>query len=367
MKKKIKVAMVTNHFENTGISAVMLNYCEMLDKDKFELTILAGSPVSEENRRKCGLYRAKMIELPSRKEDSWAHYFQLWKELRSGDYDIVHVHGSSSMMAIELTLARLAGVKKCIAHSHNSECPNMKVHKLLNPYFRKVYTKALACGELAGEWLFGKDQFEILPNGFHTERFRFDGNVRQETRKALGIQDKKVIGHIGRFNPQKNQPYLLKVFEEICRTCSDTVLLLIGIGPDFEKTKAMVEQHPYRERIILYGGTSDTPAMYSAMDVFLLPSRYEGLPVVLLEAQISGLPCIVSDKVTKEVDFGDIVWRSIEATPGDWAEAYANVTISSEMDRMRYIDTHRNQIGRYHIEETVKQLEAIYQEVYTGK
>ncbi|MDA5554947.1 hypothetical protein PIG80_07775 [Streptococcus thermophilus] len=71
-----------------------------------------------------------------------------------------------------------------------------------------MYTKSLSCGILAGEWLFGENNFEVLPNSFCTEKFKFDSAERKKVREKLGIDNKLVIGHIGRFNEQKNQAYL---------------------------------------------------------------------------------------------------------------------------------------------------------------
>lgn len=360
--KKIKVAMVTNHFGITGISQVILNYCKALNRDRFDLTVIAGEPFAPENREECEQNGIKFVVLPSRHQKSFRHYFGLWKALKN-NFDIVHVHGGSSIMAVELTIARLAGVKIRIAHSHNSACPNMKIHKILNPYFKKTYTKALACGELAGNWLFGENNFEVLPNVFHTGNFKFDPSKRERVRKELNLENRFVLGHIGRFNKQKNQPYLLKIFEKLAQKRGDAVLLLAGTGPDFEKTKALVDTHPYKERIILYGTTKDASAVYSAMDYFALPSLHEGLPVVLLEAQISGLPCVVSDKVTKEVDFGGICWASVEDSPNVWAEIILDSYISRETDRQGYYEKHNKQIAEYDIENTVNQLERIYFEL----
>lgn len=360
MSEKIKVAMVTNHFGITGISTVILNYCKALDHNKFDLSVIVGKPIAEENRQECEKNGIKLIILPSRHQESARHYIALWKTIKKNKYDIVHIHGSSSMMAIELTIAKMAGLRVRIAHSHNSACPNMKIHKIINPYFRKIYTKALACGVLAGNWLYGPNQFEVLPNGFHTESFSFDGKERDRIRKELHIEKSFVIGHIGRFNEQKNQPYLLQVFEKVAEKRKDAVLLLVGTGPDFEKTKALVDAHPYKNQIILYGVTKNTRAMYSAMDVFALPSRHEGLPVVLLEAQISDLPCIVSDKVTREVDFGTICWESIDADPEIWAKRILDVNKVKETDRREYYKVYKKNIAEYDIKNTVKQLERIY-------
>ena len=229
MKKKIKVAMLTSHFDITGIGTVIMNYCKALDKEKYDLTILAGDPIADKYEKECNQYGIHLISLPSRHGNPKMHYIELWKELKNGQYDIVHDHGNSSMMAIELTIARFAGIKNRIAHSHNSTCPNIKVHKFLNPYFKMVYTKALACGKLAGDWLFGENNFEILPNCFHTEEFTFSQKARDMIRRKLNIEDKFVIGHIGRINEQKNQEYLLNIFEKIAAEREDVFLLIVGL------------------------------------------------------------------------------------------------------------------------------------------
>lgn len=360
MKKKIKVTMLTSHFDITGIGTVMMNYCIALNKEKYDLTIIAGKPIADKYKNECKEYGIHLIVLPSRHEESKRHYIALWKALKAGNYDIVHNHGNSSMMAVELTIAKLAGVKNRIAHSHNSTCPNMRIHRLLNPYFRTVYTKALACGQLAGNWLFGKDNFEVLPNGFHTGNFAFSKENRDAIRSELGVEDQLLIGHIGRINEQKNQEYLLDIFKDVAAMRIDATLLIVGTGPDEEKINARVQKHPYKDRIILYGETDNPTAFYSAMDVFVFPSRYEGLPVVLLEAQISGLPCIVSDKITREVDLGDINWQSIDDDPKQWADALLSIEQRSEEERTAYRKKYIEEIQQYDITRSVKQLDRIY-------
>lgn len=364
--KKIKVAMVTNHFGITGIGTVMINYCKALDKNKYDLTILAGQPIAEKYEKECRENGIHLVALPSRHGNPKKHYVALWRALKRGCYDIVHDHGNSSMMAVELTIAKLVGVKNRIAHSHNSTCPNMKVHKILNPYFRTIYTKALACGQLAGNWLFGKSSFEVLPNGFHTGDFAFAKEKREAIRNKLSIKDQLVIGHIGRINEQKNQEYLLDVFEEVAAMQNDTTLLIVGTGPDEEKIKTRVQEHPYKNRIILYGETDNPTAFYSAMDVFVFPSRYEGLPVVLLEAQISGLPCVASTRVTKEVDLGDINWQSIDDDPKRWADAILSIKYQSEEKRTAYREDHLQKIQNYDITQSVKQLDKVYMGLMKG-
>ena len=152
----------------------------------------------------------------------------------------------------------------------------------------------------------------------------------------------------------------MDVFKEVAAIRDDAILLIVGTGPDEEKIKSRVKEHPYRDRIILYGETDSPTALYSAMDIFVFPSRYEGLPVVLLEAQISGLPCVVSDKITREVDLNDLIWKSIDDTPKQWAKAILSVEYRSEKERIVYRENHLEAIQNYDIAQSVKQLDKIY-------
>ena len=183
----------------------------------------------------------------------------------------------------------------------------------------------------------------------------------------MGLKNQLLIGHIGRINEQKNQEYLLDIFKEVAAIRDDAILLIVGTGPDEEKIKARVKEHPYRKRIILYGETDNPTAFYSAMDIFVFPSRYEGLPVVLLEAQISGLPCIVSDKITREVDLGDLNWQSIDDDPKQWAKAVLSIEYRSEKERIVYRENHLDTIRSYDITQSVKQLDKIYTDLMKNK
>lgn len=358
----IKVAMVATHFAVTGIGSVIMNYCRALDRNKYEFTIIAGIPIANQYREECQKLGIKIVALPSRHDQSRQHYIEMYKALKRGKYDIFHDHGNSSMMAIELTIAKLAGIKIRIAHSHNTRCPNVIVHRLLNPYMNKQYTKALACGEMAGDWLYGKGNFEVLPNGFETSEFRFSQSARERLRLELGVNDKFVIGHMGRINEQKNQDFLIDVFNKVAAERDDAVLIMVGEGPDSEKIIEKVEHSPYKDRIIMYGLSNKPSEMYSAFDLFALPSRYEGLPVVLLEAQISGLPCIASNKVTREVDFGEMQWASIDDVNG-WKEKILKTEANNNDYRNRYMTDHVEQIAKYDISNTAGQLDQIYTEL----
>lgn len=362
---KIKLAIVANNLERNGISTVIMNYVSNFNLEKFDITILVGEKVIDTYRKRCESLGVKVKELPHRKEKTFSFYKKLYKELSRGNFDIVHVHGSNASIAIELFLAKINGVKIRIANSHNTTCTNMVAHKLMKPFFNMLYTDGMACGKLAGQWLFEQKEFTVIPNGFNTADFQFDNDLRKSVRKRLGLENKLVLGHIGRFNSQKNHEYILKIFGGVAKVNKDAILLLVGDGPDYLKVKSLVDRSPYKERIILYGETDMPKNLYMAMDIFVFPSRFEGLPVTLLEAQITGLPCIVSDKVTPEVKLSKwCKFLSIETTPDEWIDACLNF---KNLNRESFYKENIDRIQAYDISKNSKYLEKIYEDLLNKK
>ena len=82
-----------------------------------------------------------------------------------------------------------------------------------------------------------------------------------------------------------------------------------------------------QENVQLLGRQADMPALYQAMDAFLLPSLFEGLGIVLVEAQAAGLPCLTSAKVVPDlVNVTDLLQRAhLKAQPGEWADKLAEM------------------------------------------
>ena len=355
--------MIVNDFNMNGISMVVLNYCRHIDKDKFNITIITGSPVAQSNIDECTRLGIEVKILPSRKANSIKFYLDLFKEVSRKKYDIVHVHGNSAMITPELFISFIKGVKVRIAHSHSTTCDHIRIHKLLLPFFNIFYNHGFACSSFAGNWLFKNGRFDVIPNGFDVEKFRFNSEIRTETRKRLGIEDKFIIGHVGRFNKPKNHLFLLEIFEKIAVQNENAVLLLVGNGPDYDKIKKMIDIHPFKERIILYGETSKTEEVYNAMDIFVFPSKHEGLGIVLLEAHICGLPCVTSDVVPPEAIISqNTASLSIDDSLDEWSKKILSMC---ENNRNEVYNRDYDGIQKYDIIKNVKDLERIYTQLYS--
>ena len=137
-----------------------------------------------------------------------------------------------------------------------------------------------------------------------------------------------------------------------------SILLLVGEGSLFEEIKQKVEDLGLKDSVIFAGLRSDVEKVYSAMDIFFLPSLFEGLPFVLIEAQCTGVNCLVSDTVTKEAYITDLVMSlSLEENVETWADALNELSIKKR-NRFLYAELIREK--HYDIEYTASRLTEIY-------
>ena len=360
----IKIACVTKNLGANGITNVVMNYGTRIDKSRFALTIITGVPVESIYRDRLRKENIDVVKLSHKGKNPAAYYQKLWKELKNG-YDIIHIHGNSATITVELLLAKLAGIKVRVAHCHNVTCDHKTIHRMFQPMLQKLYTYGFACSDAAGKWMFGNSPFEVLPNAFQTEKFIFQEEMRERVRESLGIADKYVVGNIAGFNDQKNHEYLLKVFEKVAAQREDVVLLLAGNGPNLERINKKIKEHSYRDRIIYYGVTDKVEELYAAMDVFVLPTKYEGLGIVFIEAQINGLPVVTSNRVPCEVNIADrTVFLPLDNNVSAWSEA---ILSAPQIEREPFYLGHKDSIDKYDISKCLYHLESKYEELIKGK
>lgn len=342
-----------------GITTNMLEYIGALSDENifFDIVVTIYHDQDVVTRFKnmgCGV-----IEMPNRKTDTLRYAEKLKKILKEKKYDVVHVHGNSATMSLELYLAKRARIVKRIAHCHSSLCLHPILNKFMSPFFRVLYTDALACSLLAGEWLFGKGNYQVLHNAINVKRYCYDESVRMQYRTKLGLSDEIVIGHVGAFNESKNHEKLVSVFWEIQKKVN-AKLILVGDG---EKRKAIikkVQELQLEDKVLFLGVRDDVEKLMLAMDVFLFPSRWEGLGIALIEAQATGLLCLASDVVPKDTKFSDnIFYLNLEEESQVWAqEILKNKNYNRVLRAGRACDEIRAE--GYDIRDAANQLRKLY-------
>ena len=361
MKKKI--LHILGGLDHGGAESYLMNTLRNIDHGKYSfgiVTFLApreGEKFAfEDEVRAMGVKLYRVADTRFRNPRKFeADIAAIVKE---GGYEIVHSH-IDFMSALSLTGAKKGGAKVFISHSHNTNNSkiNSKKMQLISAVLRKklnrVATERIACGQAAGEFLFGKKQkFTVVPNGIDLEKFRFNKNTRHKMRVQCGFDDDAtIVLHIGRLEPVKNQEHLIDIFGDYSRKHKNAYLIIIGDGSLKAALEDKIASERLGEKVLLLPSQSGIERYYMMADIFMLPSLFEGVPNVGIEAQACGMKCLFSDKVPKETKIID----STEFIPldGDWLSAMKPVE-----DRGSAIKDPR--VQAYDIKNTVKKLEAIY-------
>ena len=328
----IKVLHVVKALEKNGVTSVIMSYSRHIDRSEFQMDIVTGTLYRDEYKQQLIDDGCQFYSIPNRDKNILGYILELKKIILQGNYDIVHVHGNSSMILPELFSAKISGVKFRIAHSHNTMCSHPAINKVLFPLFDLCVTNRIACSSMAGVWMFRKKKFKVLNNSIDTSIYTYNADNRFKVRKSLNIPDDAIlVGHIGYFNYQKNQERLISIFEAF-RKKMKAKIILIGDGDNRSNIEELICKKNLNEDVLVLGIREDVPDLLSAMDIFVLPSRYEGLGIVLLEAQANGMKCVTSDVVPKEANGADgVTYISLENSDAEWAEAIINNIVTDRL------------------------------------
>ncbi len=366
----------------SGIAQFVVSYAKQLQgKDiTFDYLIFRSVPTSFEQEVAQMGSKVFVVEQPTLRTAS--AYAKQVKEIFAQNqnvWDCVHIHEILVQRAIRKQ-AKKSGVKRVIAHSHNSRFVlpiagyspfknwlYMTKKKMRNKFLLagiKACDLWMACSQDAGKGLFGKkcvlsDKFFVVHNAVDGKRFAKDEQARRRLRLEWGWQDNKILLNVGRLSEQKNQEFLLDAFARVAERDGEYRLLIVGEGGLRKRLLKQAERLKIVDKVMFLGNRNDIPAVMQACDLFVLPSLTEGLGIVLIEAQASGLPCIASAGVPQEAKISPyLTYLPLSSGSLGWANAILE-TKPNRFDGWGYL----NQSG-YEIADNANLLASLY---LTGK
>ncbi len=324
----LRVLHSVSNMARAGIETMLMNYYRQIDRSVVQFDFLANKPEPGEYDEEIREMGGRVFVSPGLNPLHFPQYRRFVAEILASDPDIAIVHAHNEAMGYyALKSAKDAGIRTRIAHAHNTQIirdykyPLKLVCKQLLP---GAATDYWSCGRDAGIYYYGEKRWNesgfILPNAIDVEKFAFRQEERDALRRKYGVTDRLVIGHVGRFNVQKNHSRLLDIFAEVLKAAPEATLALIGTGELEEAVEEKARTLGLRDRVLFLGQMADVSGWYQAMDCFVLPSLFEGLPVVGIEAQAAGLPCVFSERVTDEILLSPGARRlSLESGDAEWA------------------------------------------------
>ena len=362
----MRVLHSVSNMARAGIETMLMNYYREIDRDQLQFDFLANKPDPGEYDDEIRALGGRIFTSPGLNPLRFPAYKRFVAGLLRDDPDIRIVHAHNEAMGYyALQSAQEAGVRVRIAHAHNTRIirdykyPLKMVCKALLP---GAATDYWSCGRDAGIYYFGKQRWEaagfILHNAIDVRRFAFQPETRRGLRQRYGLSDCFVIGHVGRFNVQKNHGRLLEIFAEVVRGAPEARLALVGVGELQQAVRDKARAMGLQDRVLFLGQMANVHEWYQAMDCFVLPSLFEGLPVVGVEAQAAGLPCFFSDRVTDEILLSPSAERvPLQAGNDAWARAVLAAR-GEKTDRESGADLVRR--AGYDIRVEARKLQALY-------
>lgn len=318
--KKIKVMHFVAGLLSGGVEQMLYNYCRFMNHDKYEFIIVYQHEPVDTCRVKIESTGCRTCRITARNESFIGNIKDSIRVIKEEKPDIVHAH-MNLMNFCALYAAKKCGVNVRISHSHIAEKNKGILFRMMASVCKQLSihfaTDLFACGQEAGEYLYGirrmkSSEVKIIENAIDLKYFEKDDKLNFKFRKKNNLENKFIVGHIGRFSQQKNHERLVNIFYQILKKQSNAFLLLIGTGELEEQIKEKVKDMGISNNVLFYGTTNNMKEVYSSIDTFILPSLFEGFPVVSIEIQAANIPAIFSStiaktcRVTKAIDFVDL-------------------------------------------------------------
>lgn len=335
MGKPMIVLHVIGRLDIGGAESRIMDLYRNIDREKVQFYFMQHTSDKCAFQEEVESLGGKVYHVTRFRVKNYFAYKMAWKKFFKEHPEIKVVHGHmTSTASIYLPVAKKEGVKTTIAHARSAGVdPGLKgvMTKFLRKNLYKKCDYRFTCSKMAGEAVFGNQKLQerkakFIPNAIEVDKFAFCQKTRDTIRYELGISDKFVIGHVGRFSHMKNHKYMLQILEKCIQIEKEekllpVVFMFLGDGELKEEIQSMAIEKGISSRVLFLGNKKDVHRYYQAMDFFLLPSLYEGLPGTAIEAQASGVPGILSDTVTGEAVITDLMQqRSIKENPGSWAK-----------------------------------------------
>ena len=252
-------------------------------------------------------------------------YFKILRDFKIHSGKVIIVSGFSDKILLT-PIAKYLGIKTIwieyadpeIILNRNFGIPKFLYQKALKFSDEFIVPTKYLKNELSSKNIFKDRDIKIIPCGIEilTSNKIFSYKIKKENiKKKLGIEGKKVIGMISRMEKGKGQNILLKTIPLLKKKLNNFIFVFAGDG-NYKELNELAKRLQIQDHVKFLGFYKDKYELISIFDVFVFPTKWklEGFGLVSLEAMLMEVPLITSDfKVIKEV-VGDSALIS-EITP----------------------------------------------------
>lgn len=353
--------VVKNMRLSNGVASYAMNYYRKLNGSDIQFDFLIISDVGSPYYSEIEESGNKVFFMPSYKKEPFKIIPYLNRLFTDNKYDVVHCNVMNSGSVI-LKIAKIHKVPVRILHSHATQTGDKKWKELRNKLFCAVSLKNantyFSCSHLAGDYLFGKDNYYLIPNAIDVDKYSYDQQKRNFLREEEYCEKKLIVTTVGRFTRQKNPIFIVDIVDELSKMGIEFTFWWFGNGELEPEVHKYAHEKGVDKYIKFWGANPKVMDYYSAADIFILPSLYEGLPVVGIEAQVAALPVLLADTITTETKISDSVRFLPIASAKLWAKYIAELRDCNRETIAKTLN-----LSEYKIENQAKKLKNLYSDL----
>ena len=330
MNKPIRVLHVLAAMERAGTENLIMNLYRNIDRTKlqFDFAVSAKHKCAFDDEIKS--LGGKIYHYPRYRGTNHFKYVAWWKVFfkQHPEHSIVHGHIGSTA-AIYLRIAKKNN-RYTIAHSHatNSNLSlSSIIYRIYSYRTRFIADYFFACSNQALVDRYGKRiaknkaKSSVLNNAIDTQLYKYDKDIRNQTRKEFNLDDNgSILGTVGRLTKAKNPDMIIEIIKRLSCQKKEFRFMWVGTGELEQEIKYKVKLLNLDNRVIFTGVRNDVNKLLMAMDLFVFPSLWEGLGISCVEAQASGLPTLCSDTVPLDANVSDLFLQLPLQDSGKWCD-----------------------------------------------
>lgn len=314
----IRVLHVVISLETGGLENGIVNLLNHHDNDAFHVDVLCLSALGELSARVVSSTSNVYFQYST--GSVWDSVRIIRRHIEQHQYDIVHSHGFSTMLASYLALWGHRDVV-LINGEHGVMYAEKRWQRwlqrfLFNHVKMNFSVSANLSQMLAATFGVSLSRFHTILNGVDTDKFHPDLGARESLRGALGLHDKFVIGSVGRLVAVKDYGTLICAFASLLPSYPHCRLLLVGAGPEERNLKELIKKLGVESEVAFLGRREDVAQLMNAFDLYAQVSLMEGLSNTVLEAMATGLPVVVTP-VGGNTEIVSERQNGLFVTPGD--------------------------------------------------
>ena len=365
-ERRLRVARLITWVPVGGIERRLVSVLPRLRERDMEVRVFClreRGPLAEELER----WGIKVELVPMKSRLHPPSLLRLKRALKEYAPDVVHSHMYRANVPGTIA-ARGANVPAIFAQVHNVDTWETPRQRMVDKWLCRWRTGTIGVSKAVVKDIQANlnqppQKTPLLYNGCDSGRFRPDGEMRERTRRDLGIDENLVVALVpARLHPQKAPMETLKAFSTALDSgARRAVLVFAGDGPEREEIERAVKAIGLEQRVLILGKRDDMPELYNAADVVVLSTLKEGFSNAIVEALCCGKPVIAANVGgnAEALEGGKVGWLH-EAGDQDTFASQLRAALVNPVDLDRRLVACRERGMRFSLSRLVELTDRLY-------